>query len=55
MVYRLEQEGPFRLQADEIVRGEFVPVKEVSNRATREPFCPDALSVLKEYIQRYSS
>jgi isopentenyldiphosphate isomerase len=48
-VYRLIHDGPFRLQAEEIVRGEFVPVEEVWKRASREPFCPDGLAVLREY------
>jgi 8-oxo-dGTP pyrophosphatase MutT (NUDIX family) len=53
MVYRLQHEGPFQLQKEEIVRGEFVPVEEVSNRSAREPFCPDALSVFREYLRRF--
>ena len=52
MVYRVEHDGPFQLQVEEIVRGEFVPVQEVTVRATREPFCPDALSVFMEYQRR---
>jgi len=55
MVYRLEHEGPFRLQPEEIVRGEFVPLLEVAARAAQEPFCPDALSVFMEYMQRFPS
>jgi ADP-ribose pyrophosphatase YjhB (NUDIX family) len=55
MVYRIAHEGPFQLQAEEIVRGEFVPVEEVASRAAREPFCPDALSVFTEYQRRFSS
>jgi isopentenyldiphosphate isomerase len=49
MVYRLRHEGPFRLQPEEVVRGEFVPPVEVSARAAREPFCPDGLAVLAAY------
>jgi isopentenyldiphosphate isomerase len=55
MVYRVVHEGPFQLQAEEIVRGEFVPVEEVAGRAALEPFCPDALSVFMEYQRRYAS
>src|SRR6266849_3982673 len=40
MVYRVVHEGPFQLQVEEIVRGEFVAVEEVAGRAAREPFCP---------------
>ncbi len=55
MVYRVVHDGPFRLQAEEIVRGEFVPVEEVTRRAAMERFCPDGLSVFREYLGRYSS
>ena len=48
-VYRLVHDGPFRLQPEEIVRGEFVTVDEVLARAQREPFCPDGLEVLAQY------
>jgi isopentenyldiphosphate isomerase len=50
VVYRVIHDGPFRLQAEEIVRGEFVPVQEVLTRAALQPFCPDGLSVLNEYL-----
>jgi isopentenyldiphosphate isomerase len=49
MVYRADHDGPFRLQPEEIVRGEFVPVAEVTARAEREAFCPDGLAVLDAY------
>ena len=49
MVYRTTLEGPFRLQPEEIVRGEFVPVADMDERATRMPFCPDGLVVLERY------
>jgi len=52
MVYRAVHEGPFRLQPEEIVRGEFVPVDAVRTRAARVPFCPDGLAVLAEYHRR---
>lgn len=55
MVYRLVHEGPFRLQPEEIVRGEFLPLEEVAARARREPFCPDGLAVLEEYRRRSPS
>jgi 8-oxo-dGTP pyrophosphatase MutT (NUDIX family) len=53
MVYRLVHDGPFRLQVEEIVRGEFVMLSDVAARAIREPFCPDALSVFMEYMRRF--
>jgi isopentenyldiphosphate isomerase len=52
MVYRLIHEGPFRLQPEEIVRGEFVPQAEVPARAAGQSFCPDGLAVFAEYRRR---
>ena len=49
MVFRAVHEGPFRLQAEEIVRGEFVGLDAVAARAAEDPFCPDGLAVLAEY------
>jgi isopentenyldiphosphate isomerase len=52
MVYRVQHDGPFRLQAEEIVRGEFVPVEELAARIAAAPFCPDGLAVWQEYRRR---
>src|SRR5262249_31160757 len=52
MVHRVVADGPFGLQPEEIVRGEFVPVAAVAEWAGREPFCPDGLAVLAEYRRR---
>ena len=49
MVYRLVHDGPFQLQAAEIVRGEFVPLAEVGKRIERNLFCPDGLKVWEMY------
>lgn len=49
MVYRAEHEGPFHLQPEEIVRGEFVPVAEALRRAEKDAFCPDGLEVLRQW------
>jgi|ERR1043165_186000 isopentenyldiphosphate isomerase len=54
MVYRLIHEGPFHLQAEEIVRGEFTPLTDVLERIDRESFCPDGVRVLQEYRERLS-
>ena len=51
MAYRLVHDGPFQLQAEEIVRGEFVPLPEVLERTKREPYCPDGVQVLEEYLR----
>jgi 8-oxo-dGTP pyrophosphatase MutT (NUDIX family) len=54
MVYRVVHDGPFRLQPDEVVRGEFLPLEMVEERARWEPFCPDGLAVVREYRNRVS-
>jgi isopentenyldiphosphate isomerase len=51
-VYRLVHDGPFQLQPEEIVRGEFVPLAGVTERARGAKFCPDGLAVLHAYLQR---
>lgn len=52
MTYRVVHDGPFTLQPEEIVRGEFVPVEDIPGQ--RGPFCPDGLIVLAEYLKRRS-
>jgi isopentenyldiphosphate isomerase len=52
MAYVAHHDGPFALQREEIVRGEFVPVNAVRARSEREPFCPDGLAVLSEFLRR---
>jgi isopentenyldiphosphate isomerase len=54
MAYRLDHDGPFELQVEEIVRGEFVPMTDVLKRIEREPFCPDGVLVLKQYLRSQS-
>ncbi len=54
MVYRLMHDGPFRLQPEEIVKGEFVSLDNLALRLTRDPFCADGLAVLAEYQRRLS-
>jgi isopentenyldiphosphate isomerase len=54
MVYRARHDGPFRLQAEEIVRGEFATLDAVVARAAREPFCPDGLVVLARYRESFA-
>ena len=52
MVYRTQHDGPFRLQPEEVVRGEFVAPAVVLERAAHEPFCPDGCAALAEYRRR---
>ncbi|HXJ36650.1 MAG TPA: NUDIX domain-containing protein [Candidatus Eisenbacteria bacterium] len=54
MVYRAVHSGPFRLQPEEVVCGEFVAPDTIATRATREPFCPDGLAILAELRRRAS-
>jgi isopentenyldiphosphate isomerase len=49
LVYRLDHEGPFHLQAEEIVRGEWIAIDELWRRTAREPFCPDGLEVMRRF------
>jgi 8-oxo-dGTP pyrophosphatase MutT (NUDIX family) len=51
MAYRLDHDGPFQLQAEEIVRGEFVPLPKVLERIARDPFCPDGVQVLQRFLK----
>jgi len=53
--YRICHDGPFRLQPEEIVHGEFVTLQEAVARSTRDPFCPDGLAVFAEYCKRLGS
>ena len=55
LVYRVQHDGPFHLQAEEIVRGEFVPLAVLADRTAREPFCPDGLAALAEYQRRLAN
>jgi 8-oxo-dGTP pyrophosphatase MutT (NUDIX family) len=47
-VYRCIHDGPFILQKEEVVRGEFVKLMDLENLISRENFCPDGLKVLRE-------
>ncbi len=49
MVYRVRHDGPFQLQKEEVVRGEFVPVAELKTRIAAAPFCPDGAQAWREY------
>lgn len=52
MAYRACHDGPFRLQPEEIVRGEFRPLAEVLDMSRQVPFCPDGLAVLERMLDR---
>src|SRR5262245_35130689 len=55
MVYAARHEGPFRLQPEESVRGEFVGLDDLDRRAASARFCPDGLVALAEYRRRIGS
>jgi len=53
MTYATVHDGPFRLQAEEIVEGRFVAWPAFDALAAREPVCPDSLAVVATYRRRY--
>lgn len=50
MVFKAVHDGPFSLQPEEVVRGEFLSVAEVFRRTVTDPFCPDGVEVLKRFL-----
>lgn len=52
MVYRAVHDGPFRLQPEEIRRGEFAVKAALAERIKCDRFCPDGLAVLAEFQRR---
>jgi len=48
-VYTLVCDGPFALQAEEVVRGEFVAEIDLEARFAADRFCPDGLAVWQAY------
>jgi len=54
MVYRAVHDGPFRLQPEEVLHGEFASLAEVLRRIESQPFCPDGVLVLRTYLQKYA-
>jgi 8-oxo-dGTP pyrophosphatase MutT (NUDIX family) len=50
-VFRTFHDGPFTLQPEEIVRGEFVALEDLPARIREAPFCPDGLAVWAQYQQ----
>lgn len=49
-VYRVVWDGPLALQAEEIVRGEWLAPAAVRERMRHLPFCPDGAVVLERYL-----
>jgi isopentenyldiphosphate isomerase len=55
VVYGAQHDGPFSLQPEEIVRGEFVSMADLNSIIAHAQFCPDGLAVLTEYQRRRMS
>jgi isopentenyldiphosphate isomerase len=53
VAYRARHDGPFRLQPEEIVRGEFMTAPELDAALVRERFCPDGLAVFATFRERF--
>lgn len=54
-VYRTCHDGPFRLQPEEVVHGEFIALDALPARRKTERFCPDGVAVLEEFLRRTAS
>ena len=52
MAYRAVHDGPFRIQPEEVLHGDFVPLKEVLSRIERDAFCLDGVVVLREHLRQ---
>ena len=50
VVYSCTSDQLLRLQASEIVRGEWLDLDAVLERTQHEPFCPDSLEALRLYL-----
>ena len=49
VLYTAVSDGPFVLQAEEVVRVEWVRAEAVESLARQRQFCPDGLAVLRRY------
>lgn len=55
MVYSCTYDGPLKLQAEEIVSGEWLDLDKVLERTQHESFCPDGIEALIRYLDRLAS
>ncbi len=55
MIYSCLHDGPLRLQAEEIVAGEWLDLDQVIERTQHAPFCPDGIEALFRYLDRLAS
>jgi isopentenyldiphosphate isomerase len=54
-VYSCTYDGALTLQREEIVAGEWLDLDVVIERAASEPFCPDGIQALLQYLDRLES
>lgn len=54
-IYSCTHDGELRLQAEEIVGGEWLDLDVVIERAGSQPFCPDSIQALLVYLDRLAS
>jgi isopentenyldiphosphate isomerase len=52
-VFAVVAEGPFVLQAEEVLWGDFVPVAELERLLRLEAFVPDGIAVYRELARRH--
>lgn len=55
MVYSCTCDGPFHLQASEIVEGMWMDLDVLLDRTQRDPFCPDGLEALRLYLAKLAA
>ena len=55
MVYLARHDGPFVLQPEEIVSGEFVALARALELTRQERCCPDGAAVLRDYAGRLAA
>lgn len=54
-VYSCSYDGPLKLQAEEIVDGEWLDLDVVFERIRQAPFCPDGVEALARYLDKLAS
>jgi 8-oxo-dGTP pyrophosphatase MutT (NUDIX family) len=46
-IFHCSHEGPFTLQREEILSGEFISLRQIRELSRRQPFTPDGLQILQ--------
>lgn len=55
MAYMCFHEGPFLLQPEEVVSGEFMKPTDILKLAQRLPFTPDGIALLRRFMQSHKN